>query len=80
MLFAILRSMTNALKEALAEVERLPQEDQEIIGRQVLTHVEKLRALRGDIDAGMRSLDAGEGKVLDMNDVLSRARRGHERK
>ena len=72
--------MTNALKDAVAEVERLPQEDQEIIGRQVLTHVEKLRALRGDIDAGMRSLDAGEGKVLDMKDVLSRARRRHEGK
>jgi toxin ParE1/3/4 len=61
--------MTNTLKHAVAEVERLPREDQEIIGRQVLTHVEKLRALRGDIDAGMRSLNAGEGKVLDMKDV-----------
>jgi hypothetical protein len=72
--------MTNTLRDAVAEVERLPQEDQEIIGRQVLTHVEKLRGLRGDIDAAMRSLAAGEGKPLDIKDVLSRARRRHEEK
>ena len=51
--------MTKALKEALAEVERLPASDQEIIGRQVLHHAEKLRLLRDDIDAGIRSLEAG---------------------
>ena len=56
------RSMTKALKEALAEVERLPAADQENIGRQVLNHVEKLRLLRDDIDAGVRSLDADRDK------------------
>jgi hypothetical protein len=53
--------MTNAFKEALARVEELPEADQENIGRQVLTHVQKLEALRQDVDAGVRSLDAGEG-------------------
>ena len=71
--------MTNALKEALAEVEKLPAPDQENIGRQMLHHVEKLRLLRDDIDAGIRSLDADKGQELDVNDVISIARQRHER-
>jgi hypothetical protein len=53
--------------------------DQENIGRQMLHHVEKLRVLREDIDAGVRSLDAGKGHELDLNDMLSVARQRHER-
>jgi len=39
----------------------------------MLAHVEKLRMLREDIDAGIAELDAGEGRELDINDVLSSA-------
>jgi plasmid stabilization system protein ParE len=56
--------MTNALRKAVAEVESLPEADQEHIGRQVMNHVQKLRALRADIDAGIRSLDGGKGYVI----------------
>ena len=76
----IIRGMTKVLKEALTQVEKLPAPDQENIGRQMLHHVEKLRALRSDIDAGIRSLDAGEGRELDINDVISRAHEGHGRR
>ena len=72
--------MTNALKAAVAEVEKLPAPDQENIGRQMLHHVERLRLLRRDIDAGIRSLDAGDGRELDINDVILRAREGHDRR
>src|SRR5438477_12979351 len=75
--YVILLGMTKALKEVLAEVERLPEADQENISRQVLNHVEKLRALRADIDAGIRSLDDGQGQELDMDDVISVARNQH---
>jgi hypothetical protein len=75
-----LAPMTNVLKEAVAEVERLPAADQEIIGRKMLEHVEKLRLLRDDIDAGIRSLDAGIGRELDMNDVISVAHEQHARR
>jgi len=68
--------MTKALKEAVAKAEKLPESDQDSIGRQVLHHVEKLRALRVDIDKGLRSLKAGKGRELDINDVVSRARYG----
>jgi hypothetical protein len=44
--------------------------DQEQIGRKLLMHVEKLNALRAEIDKGQRSLDAGEGRALDMEALL----------
>jgi hypothetical protein len=43
----------------------------------VLNHVAKLRALRADIDAGIRSLDAAMGQEIDMNDVICVARHRH---
>ena len=38
----------------------------------MLQHVEKLWLLRDDIDAGVRSLDAGKGSEVDMRGVVSR--------
>ena len=58
------------LELAIAEVERLPAEDQEQIGRTLLSHVEKLRALRAEIDKGIRSLDAGQGKESSIDDFI----------
>jgi len=56
--------MVKTLEQAIAEVQRLPADDQEKIGRTLLSHIEKLRALRTEIDKGLRSLDAGEGRGL----------------
>ena len=58
--------MVKTLERALAEISHLPAADQEEIGRRLLQHVEKLRALRADVDEGLRSLDAGEGEPLDI--------------
>ena len=69
--------MTKVLDDAIAEVARLPELDREAIGRELLAHVEKLRALRADLAAGQRSLDRGEGRELDIHRVLGRARREH---
>jgi len=57
--------MVKALEMTLAEVANLPDADQEEIGRQLPSHVEKLRALRAALDDGVRSLDAGEGRPFD---------------
>ena len=78
--YDILRRMTKVLQEAVAQVGRLPASDQENIGRQVLQHVEKLRLLRDDIDAGVRELDAGEGLQLELDDVIAVARMRHGKK
>src|ERR1700680_1258914 len=66
--------MTKCLKEAIEELSNLPEADQEQIGRELLLHVEKLQTLRADIALGARSLDAGKGRTLDIEDVISRAR------
>ena len=62
--------MSKVLQDAVAEVTSLPQSDQEAIGRQLLSHVEKLRQLRAEIDKGIRSLDAGEGRELNIDEFV----------
>ncbi|HVH78222.1 MAG TPA: hypothetical protein VM782_02430 [Stellaceae bacterium] len=57
--------MTKVLEQAFAEVANLSEADQEEIGRQLLSHVEKLRRLRAELDKGIRSLDEGKGVPLD---------------
>jgi hypothetical protein len=69
--------MVRTLEQAIAEIARLPDADQEQIGRKLLSHVEKLNALRAEIDKGIRSLDAGEGRPLNMDDFLRRKNSGH---
>jgi hypothetical protein len=66
--------MTNTLKEAIAKVATLPEAAQEKIGEELLLHVEKVRRLRAEVDKGIRSLDHGEGRSLDVGEVIKRAR------
>ena len=67
--------MVKTLEQAIAEVERLPEEDQEQIGRTLLSHIEKLRALRVEIDRGIRSLDAGKGRESSIDDFIRQKNR-----
>jgi len=69
--------MTNLLKEALAEVANLPEAAQEKIGGELLSHLDKLRQLRAKIDKGLRSLDRGAGRELDIKEVIQRAHAQH---
>ena len=62
--------MVKTLERAIAQISRLPDADQEQIGRKLLSHVEKLTALRQEIDKGVQSLDASRGVALDMEDFL----------
>jgi hypothetical protein len=62
--------MVKSLELAIAELTNLPDTDQEQIARRLLSHVEKLRLLRADIDAGIRSLDVGGGEALSVEDFL----------
>ena len=68
--------MVKSRGQAIAELERLPAEDQEQIGRTLLSHVERLRALRVEIDKGVRSLDAGQGRESGIGDFLRQGRVG----
>jgi hypothetical protein len=62
--------MVKTLEQAIAQISRLPDADQEQIGRKLLSHVEKLNALRREIDEGIDSLDAGNDRALDIEDFL----------
>jgi hypothetical protein len=42
--------MVKTLEQAIAQISRLPDADQEQIGRKLLSHIEKLNALRAEID------------------------------
>ena len=69
--------MVKALEKAIAEISNLPEPAQEEIGRQLLSYVEKLQWLRSEIDKGVRSLDAGKGRELDIDEFLREIHREH---
>ena len=69
--------MVRELEQAIAQISKLPETDQEKIGRKLLPHGEKLNALRMEIDKGIRSLDANKGSVLNMEDFLRQKNSGH---
>ena len=69
--------MVKALEQAIAEIATLPDADQEQIGRRLLSHVEKLRQLRAEVDMGVRSLDAGAGEALDIEELLDQRHARH---
>jgi len=69
--------MVKTLERAVAEVAKLSESDQERIGKELLAYVEKLQKLREDLGAGIASLDAGEGRPLDTEAVIARARKLH---
>jgi hypothetical protein len=56
--------MVKTLQRAMAQIAALPDADQEEIGQQLLSHIEKLRSLRAELDKGVRSLDAGQGATF----------------
>ena len=62
--------MVRTLEQAIAQIARLSDDDQEKIGRKLLSHIEKLNALRGEIDKGIHSLEAGKSGALNVEDFL----------
>ena len=55
---------SRTLDEAIEKARQLPAED----------YIDHLGALRSDIAVGLRSLDAGQGRQIDIEDVIARAR------
>jgi hypothetical protein len=71
--------VVKTLERAIGEAATLPEADQEKIGRQLLAHVEKLQKLRREIDLGVRSLEAGKGRPLDIEQFLKAQNAKHGR-
>ncbi len=61
----------------MARAGTLPETDQERIARDVNTYIDHLEALRSDLQKGLRSLDAGQGKEIDMANIIARAKHRH---
>jgi hypothetical protein len=66
--------MVKILEAAIAEVATLPEAAQEQIGRELLEHVDNLKRLHADIEDGLKSLNEGKRRPLDIEDVIRRAR------
>jgi hypothetical protein len=71
--------MVRALELAVQALGSLPAADQERMGRQLLSYIEKLLRLRIEIEKGARSLEADGGVPLDINDFLLRQSERHGR-
>jgi hypothetical protein len=72
-------SMVRALELAIEALGSLPTADQERMGRQLLSYIEKLLRLRVEIDKGARALEAEGGVPLDVDDFVLRQNDRHGR-
>jgi hypothetical protein len=71
--------VSKVFKDAVADAATLPEAAQDKIGRELRAYLEKLHRLQGDVEQGIRSLDAGAGKAIDVEDVIERARARHDK-
>ncbi|HEX4114229.1 MAG TPA: hypothetical protein VH020_16970 [Stellaceae bacterium] len=72
--------MAKALELAFAKASQLPEATQEEIGRELLEHIDALASLRAELEIGIRQLDTGQGKELDIEEVIARARAEHAKR
>ena len=62
--------MVKTLELALAKAAALPEAAQEQLGLEMLERIHELEELRAEIEIGVRELDAGLGRELDMDEFL----------
>ena len=71
--------MVRALELAIEALKDLPAADQERMGRQLLSYVEKLLQLRVEIEKGIRVLESDAGIAFDVDDFLVQLNARHGR-
>jgi hypothetical protein len=69
--------MVKILELALSKAASLPEAAQEQLGRELLERIDALAELRGEIEIGLRELDAGLGEELDVEGLIRHAREEH---
>jgi hypothetical protein len=62
--------MVKTLELAISKAAELPEAAQEALGREMLRRIQALDELRADIDIGIRELNAGLGRELDIEELL----------
>ena len=71
--------MVRALELAIDALKNLLPADQERMGRQLLSYIEKLLALRVEIEKGIGVLEAEAGAPLDVDEFLKQQNARHGR-
>ena len=69
--------MTKVLRDAIAKVEALPEAEQDRIARELIDYLDKLSALRAEVEIGVRQFEAGEGRELDIDAFLAKMNTKH---
>jgi len=69
--------MVKTLELAISRAAELPEAAQEALGRQMLRQIRALAELRAEIDVGIRELDAGLGRELDIEELLNQLHAEH---
>jgi len=67
--------MVKSLELAISKASALPDAAQEQLGRELLERIDALARLRAEVEIGLRQLDAGEGRELDIEEVIRQARK-----
>jgi len=71
--------MVRALELAIEALKNLPAADQERMGRQLISYIEKLQQLRIEIEKGVRVLETEAGVSLDVGEFLMQQNARHVR-
>jgi hypothetical protein len=71
--------MVRTLELAIEALKNLPAADQERMGRQLISYIEKLLALRVEIEKGIRVLESEAGVPLDVDGFLVQQNARHGR-
>jgi len=71
--------MVRALELAIEALGNLPAADQERMGRQLLSYIEKLLQLRIEVEKGVRVLEEGPAMPLDVDAFLRQQNERHGR-
>jgi hypothetical protein len=71
--------MVRALELAIEALGKLPTADQERMGRQLLSYIERLLQLRVEVEKGIRVLETDAGVPLDIDEFLVQQNARHGR-
>ena len=72
--------MVKTLEVAISKAVELPEAAQEALGREMLRRIDALNELRAEIDTGIRELEAGLGRELDIEELLNQLHEEHASK
>ena len=69
--------MVKTLELAFSKAASLPDAAQEQLGREILDRLDALARLRAEVEIGIKQLDAGEGRELDVESFLAEMHAKH---